>query len=295
MPKGLLYFLLFVCWLRVPAQQRDSLYIQEYPHLWWVKTFVPTKVLIIQNGENLLLPNYPLNLGIGVGLRKVIGINILLSFSVLPLKNDTQLSSSITDLQMHKYGKKLLLDAYYQDYSGFYINRKNKEYTLFPELSVRRWGIESTYVLHNNRFSLRAAFEQSERQLKSAGSLIFGNGLYFHRIAPDPSQSETIPYAFENYQLGINLGYAYSWVASSRWLLAAMISVGANFGNNSEAFALNNLKAYPTNIIRLTTNYNRENWSIAFSGIFIISPFIRLILSLFYSMLPQFSCLLHNR
>ena len=33
------------------AQQKDTLYVQEYPHKWWIKTFVPNKKLIM-----LLIP-----------------------------------------------------------------------------------------------------------------------------------------------------------------------------------------------------------------------------------------------
>ena len=98
------------------AQQKDTLYVQEYPHKWWVKFFVPNKMLTIQHKGISYNPTYPQNIGIGLGLRKIIGMNLLLSFSVFPLKTDTGLSSHITDFQMHKYGKKILLDGYYQDY-----------------------------------------------------------------------------------------------------------------------------------------------------------------------------------
>ena len=102
-------------------------------------------------------------------------MNGLVSFSIFPLKTDTGLSSSITDFQIHRYGKKVLIDGYYQDYRGFFLERKNKEYILFPDLAVKRWGVEGTYVLRNKRFSMRAAFEQSEKQIKSAGSMLLWN------------------------------------------------------------------------------------------------------------------------
>lgn len=100
----------------VEAQQKDTLYVQEYPHKWWIKAFVPNKMLIILNEKDTYEPTYPLNIFVGVGLRKIIGMNLLVSFSVFPLKTDTGLSSSITDFQMHKYGKRVLIDGYYQDY-----------------------------------------------------------------------------------------------------------------------------------------------------------------------------------
>ncbi|EPD31862.1 protein of unknown function [Capnocytophaga granulosa] len=123
-------------------------------------------------------------------------------------------------------------------------------------------------MLRNKRFSLRAAFEQSEKQIKSAGSLLLGSGFYYHKIVPDASKQQSLPKAFDNNQMGANIGYAYSWVVSPRWLLAGMVSAGVNFGNNSEVLAWHNLRAYPASIGRLTLNYNREDWSFALTGIF---------------------------
>lgn len=77
------------------AQQKDTLYVQEYPHKWWVKFFVPNKMLTIQHEGISYNPTYPQNIGIGLGLRKIIGMNLLLSFSLFPLKTDTGLSSYI--------------------------------------------------------------------------------------------------------------------------------------------------------------------------------------------------------
>ena len=112
-------FVIF-CITSTLAQQKDTLYVQEYPHKWWIKAFVPNKMLTILHNKEAYNATYPQNIGVGVGLRKVIGMNLLVSFSVFPLKTDTGLSSSITDFQMHKYGKRLLIDGYYQDYRGFF-------------------------------------------------------------------------------------------------------------------------------------------------------------------------------
>lgn len=79
------------------AQDKDTLYVQEYPHKWWVKAFIPNKMLTILHDKKIYNPTYPQNIGVGVGLRKIIGMNLLVSFSVFPLKMDTDLSSSITD------------------------------------------------------------------------------------------------------------------------------------------------------------------------------------------------------
>ena len=105
------------------AQERDSTYIQPYPQEMWLRTYTPTKMLILIQDKKTYSPNYPFSLGVGVGLRKILGVNLLYAQNLFLLKNDTNLKTRSLDLQAHKYGKRILIDAYYQDYTGFYINR----------------------------------------------------------------------------------------------------------------------------------------------------------------------------
>lgn len=100
--QAITFFFVIFCIPPTIAQQKDTLYVQESPHKWWIKTFVPNKMLIILHNKEAYNATYPQNIGVGVGLRKIIGMNLLVSFSVFPLKTDTGLSSSITDFQMHK-------------------------------------------------------------------------------------------------------------------------------------------------------------------------------------------------
>ena len=177
----LLIFLWGSCLLSY-AQERDTTYIQPYSQEIWLRAYAPTKMLILTQGKKVYSPNYPFSLGLGIGLRKILGLNVLYAQNLFRLKNKTNLKTRSIDIQAHKYGKRILIDAYYQDYTGFYIDRGKENYTLFPTLSTQQIGVESTYVWRADKFSARAAFEQSERQVKSAGSLLFGSGFYWHRI-----------------------------------------------------------------------------------------------------------------
>ncbi len=56
------------------------------------------------------------------------------------------MSTRSIDFQAHKYGKRILIDAYYQDYTGFYIDKRNGNYDLYPTLSIQQVGVESTYI-----------------------------------------------------------------------------------------------------------------------------------------------------
>ena len=210
----------------------------------------------------------PFSLGLGIGLRKILGLNVLYAQNLFRLKNKTNLKTRSIDIQAHKYGKCILIDAYYQDYTGFYIDRDKENYTLFPTLSTQQIGVESTYVWRADKFSARAAFEQSERQVKSAGSLLFGSGFYWHRIEPDAKTENVSTEAFENFQIGFHVGYGYSWVAGKHWLLTGAFIGGLNFGNQIDVLQDFNIKIYPTSITRFSFVYLKDDWTVALSGIF---------------------------
>ena len=196
------------------AQERDTTYIQPYPQEIWIRAYTPTKMLILTQGKEAYSPNYPFSLGVGIGLRKILGLNVLYAQNLFRLKNETNLKTRSIDIQTHKYGKRILIDAYYQDYTGFYIDKGKGDYTLFPTLSTQQIGVESTYVWRANKFSARATFEQNERQVKSAGSLLFGSGFYWHHIEPDAKTENVSTEAFENFQNRFSRGL---WLFVGSW------------------------------------------------------------------------------
>ena len=119
------------------AQEQDTTYIQPYSQEIWLRAYAPTKMLILTQGKKVYSPNYPFSLGLGIGLRKILGLNVLYAQNLFRLKNKTNLKTRSIDIQAHKYGKHILIDAYYQDYTGFYIDRGKENYTLFPTLSTQ--------------------------------------------------------------------------------------------------------------------------------------------------------------
>ena len=250
------------------SRARYHLYSTLFARNMAQSIYAPTKMLILTQGKKVYSPNYPFSLGLGIGLRKILGLNVLYAQNLFRLKNKTNLKTRSIDIQAHKYGKRILIDAYYQDYTGFYIDRGKENYTLFPTLSTQQIGVESTYVWRADKFSARAAFEQRECQVKSAGSLLFGSGFYWHRIEPDAKTENVSTEAFENFQIGFHVGYGYSWVAGKHWLLTGAFIGGLNFGNQIDVLQDFNIKIYPTSITRFSFVYLKDDWTVALSGIF---------------------------
>ena len=68
-----------------------------------------------------------------------------------------------------------------------------------------------------------------------------------------------------NIQVGVNTGYAYSWVINNNWLLSGMATLGINVGNDPQSFKHVKLKVYPGVLTRGGASYNRPGYSVAFS------------------------------
>ncbi len=119
---------------------------------------------------------------------------------------------------------------FYQDYKGFYILQPEKfdstyndhlTYPKIPSLRTYTIGMNINWVFTKS-FSLNAAFAQSERQKKSAGSFMLGFSERYNRLEMDTSivpYSQRLNYPTLNkYSFGsyfssiINLGFGYSMV-----------------------------------------------------------------------------------
>ena len=137
------------------------------------------------------------------------------------------------------------------DTSGF----KDKE---FDGFNVKYWGLNAYYIFNHRKHSYPAAYNQSTRQKRSAGSglLGFGYGHYTMNMdweALDEEVHQRIP-AYEadttttrfnevryvNYSLFG--GYSYNWVFARNWLLGVSGMVGLSYNHTSgETFRFSSL------------------------------------------------------
>jgi hypothetical protein len=192
-------------------------------------------------------PNSPFNVGVGFNY-KLIGIN--LGFN-LPIINDTKEygKTKFIDLQTHVYGRKLIVDLYFQRYKGFYFPNtntlENNNYGnvyIRPDLLMFNTGAEFQYLLNWKKFTFRGAFLHNEIQLKSAGSPIFGAYLGYISVRADSSllpknlryESYFNDYNFHRSNIrtaNLSIGYGYTLVLPYHFFITAAASGG--FGLNS--------------------------------------------------------------
>ncbi|MHA3789964.1 DUF4421 family protein [Flavobacterium hauense] len=240
----------------------DTTYIGQYPHKMMVKAYISRSGIEIEHNKKGYSPNNPTRLGIGFSLKNTV-VNLSSSFGIFPVEKDLGKTRSV-DFQIHNYGRKFLIDLFYQKYKGFYNDDDNV--MLYPDTSAQQIGGELTYVFNHDRFSTKAALEQTEKQLRSAGSFLVGGGAYHYKLRLEDAfgaQKNSI----NNFQLGVSAGYGYTWVINKYWLLSGMATAGINMGNEVDVLEDGKIKLYPTAFARGGAGYHKDDWGIGMSFI----------------------------
>lgn len=167
-------------------------------------------------------------------------------------------TTSSVDMQYHYFGRKILFDLFYQNYKGFYAWNKSRGLALYPEVTLTQYGLSGQYIFNHRKFSYQAAFDQNERQLKTAGSFLSGGGFYFNRIASDSSL------VINNYQLSLSGGYAHTWIFGKYCFISAGFSLGIDLGivdlGHSTKFEVS-----PSWFPRISVGRNGKKWSTGLS------------------------------
>lgn len=130
----------------------------------------------------------------------------------------------------------------------------------------------STYFIANKNFSFRSHYAQTERQLRSAGSLI--PKLTYTYSITDPNldvPSEAVNTAkLKSFDLIFQLGYLYTFVGKQKWFATLGIHPGVGYNTAKYEF-LDKSEALFNNISfafdsELKIGYNAYRWFFGFGG-----------------------------
>ena len=178
------------------------------------------------------------NLGVGLNY-KWFGLNIGTKIPFLSLDDDRFGKTTYFGLQSYLYARKFTLDVLALKTRGYYLSSSNNKdlspnigeiYYQRRDLATKNFGVNFNYILNYRRFSYKAAFKQNALQKKSAGSVFFGAGIYQLTVDADsaivPRETDEKYFegwseldAFQSATININLGYAYSYVPLSNWII----------------------------------------------------------------------------
>ncbi|MCD7972173.1 MAG: DUF4421 domain-containing protein [Candidatus Azobacteroides sp.] len=248
--------------------QVDSSYISSYPQKLTIRPYFAYNLFGMNSetpdGDKSYYPNNAPIYGIGISVNNTI-INFGYGYGAEFMVDKEYGKTKSVDFQIHNYGRRVTFDIFYQKYEGFYSDDQ-KEIELYPDLKINQYGFHGQYVFNYKRFSYQAAFTQNEKQLKSAGSLLAGVGIYQTEILSDSSFLYNGEHSFSNFQFGVSAGYAYTWVLGKYWTINVSGTVGINFGSEKmSTFGKQQLEVYPTVFPRLSAGYSRTHWALSFT------------------------------
>ena len=257
---GLFFFLFLMSY-----SQNDSSYIKPYNQKYSIQVFSEKKFIFLGDkikGEydKMYMPNNPVNLGLGLSIRNtILSFSYGYGFDFTRSKHKGKTESF--DFQYHYYNRKITVDAYLQDYKGFYINDDDKDsfFGLAPDLQMKYYSLFSQYVFNGNKFSYKAAVNQSEKQIKSVGSFLLGGGIYYTKIKSDSSFVYKDKNDMHSLQVGVSFGYAYTWVINPKVYISGSVTGGVSIGNQ---YGKNTLTAFGNVQPRFFAGYVRDKWSL---------------------------------
>lgn len=200
----------------------DSTYIEKHPQKWWVRTQVGHQLLTLElqdeNENNITFQPFQrqyISLGFGgQNLFKIFGKSIgfgvghRMYFSLFSQKDFPMKSSQVFDNRLNfSVGRQFHSDVILLDYRGFYTKYQDKNH-IFSEMKVRMLAGRFSYVKNFSKFSMEAAFNQTEIQKQGAFTSFFGINYCYFDAQNLPSEFYKNTSSFQN-QAGIHGGLAY--------------------------------------------------------------------------------------
>lgn len=287
------FVFLFTLKSSLAKNQPDSVrsrYIQRFPNYFFLWPVIKQRSTSfdVKNQSNQKLTYKPNgNYGLGFGAY-IFEVGFEVTFSVAPKPSSQQLygHSSATDLQVNMLGKNFGLDLFTQHYSGFYLTDSNRPvpvntpYPDRPDISVWNTGVNGIYIFNKNKYSLRAAYNFSERQLRSGGSFILTGTVNTFNLRADSavygnkyatSFGATGDFIKLDYTtLSVAPGYAHTFVLKN-FFVNGSLSIGpANHWLHYQSSAAEKSEVTLNSFadIRLAFGYNSDRF---FSGVSFIA------------------------
>lgn len=307
---------LVLCASNLCAQKIDTNYIDERHDKLMISTIFRSRnnYWTFENDEaptNMELRHNPsINVGLGINWRFLVGS---FEYGLLHIDTTKYGNTNRLDLKLNPYLGPFMLSFQFSKYKGYYIANPNEldskwqasdVYPRLPGTITYNIGADIKYFLNRKRLSPKAAFVLSDKQKKSAGSVIAGT--YYNYLSVDKTKDIQVPQGFlpfvlprymqfigvKSHNMGISLGYMYSFVFGTKkyWSLNAMLNggLGTTYQDLPETLSASRNAWSLTERIdyRLALNYNAPHFYGAIIGegnVNYIDPNTRISLTSFYT------------
>lgn len=203
-------------------------------HPWIVQGIleIPTYSFYV-GGPSVKGVSYQPNVAPRIGTRilwKEWGTMLALSLPIPKSEQTRRGDSSQTNIVLNNYWRQWATDFYFQRFRGFYVSSPLTElqaskpglYPQLPDAKVFNYGVNLYRSVSPQNYSLKAAFSQSEFQLKSGGSILFT--FFFNHLeidvgdrlfqGSDPNALNELPNLDKGRfnTLGAGYGYGYTHI-----------------------------------------------------------------------------------
>ncbi|WP_228851446.1 DUF4421 domain-containing protein [Aegicerativicinus sediminis] len=184
-----------------------------------------------------------------------------LSYSFAPnfmAENEDNEDSKLFNLDFRLFLGKWMQELYYNHEKGFYLTEKDNDLNFevyLPKTAAFKIGGSTSYIFNEN-FSYRSIYNQSQKQLKSAGSFIPGVYYYYSKIKLRADNSEeSVTGELKSFDVALNAAYYYNFVPVRNLLLSA--GGGAGLGMNHSSSDDEDLTSLLTELnFSLAVNYD---------------------------------------
>jgi len=260
----------------------DSAFIADYKNLLTARVFLlyqdASFVLNPGNSKQIIFtPNVAGRIGIA-GFYKWFGLGLSIGNPIFGGSKSKYGNTSVLDLRVNAYGRPVAGELFLQDLKGFYIrDLRDPQGNLYkiPDMRIFSLGFTGYWINNHERFSIRSAFIQNERQKKSAGSIMIRTSFLYYNLS---SGNGILPgdlvkeYGIKNnfliahgefYSLGLAPGYSYTLVLFKKIYLNAAIFPGILWQNYQ--YEANRVPYSSANFTftlnwRAALGYNTDNW-----------------------------------
>lgn len=248
-------------------------YYRTYTNRFTVKGFLINNFLSLiethDSNELTYKSNRPVGIGVGF-FYKNYGLNVSYGLDFLHSRQKGRTKS--LDLQYSYYSKDIVVDLIGQWHKGFYLDNRRSDgsYQLYPDMSMLRIGISAFYVFNGEDFSFRAVQQNTQKQHRSAGTLVVGGSVDYLVLDRAGSPSEHFGRTSHSLLIGPSVGYFYCWVPWKDFYAA----IGATVGINAHCSDEWNLT--PSLVPRIGVGYDPGRWVVYLTyKNSLIYPFIR--------------------
>lgn len=260
----------------------DTNYVEDYTEWLTTRLYLlyqnATFVISTNEVDNIIFqPNTDVKLGIA-GFYKWFGLGLSITNPFYQFNKEKYGKTSAIDLRINAFGRSVAAEAFFQSFRGFYIRNIHTNFNthyLLPDMTIFSMGAYGYWIYNSRKFSLRAAFVQNERQIKSAGSFMIRPGFsYFqvssdtgiipgeliraYKLAPDEQIKEG-----DFYSISLAPGYSYTFVFLKHMYLNAAVFPGVAWLSYSYKGKYNDYSRSDFVFqlgVKLALGYNTKKW-----------------------------------